>query len=547
MTARIDGIILRVMYKVLIVDDEEIIRCGLADRVDWAAVGFRLVGACADGREAMEVAARERPDVVLTDICMPVADGLELALWAQEHLPQAVVVVLSGYDEFEYAREAIRRNVAEYLLKPVSAKDIRSLFLRLKERLDSGKAERDRNQSLEALAETAERFRRERALGALLSGRLTDDELVAWRSVESGALSAPVYAVLLAECDVGLPRADADAVLSSALAALEDAGRGRLEAAVFAYESDRDGGTRLAAALASANDEASLRDGLRAYAEIAAARLRASAGTEALLAVGGVVSGSAGIPLSRSQAEEALKSRFLKSGDGRPVRWEDLPPDTGGDPRLRRSAERLSLALSSSLDDALAAVGEFAAALRASSPRPDRADLEARRLVFALLDAAEALGFARDDLESLALIDQTKPFAGMRRLEDLERAMAAACRELSSALLDRRADPAARRAAEIRRVVADRYAEGELSVGVLCDELGMSRSYLSKIMKKGFGVGFVEYLAGYRVERAKELLRSTDKKLAEIAELVGYADHRYFGAIFKRETGLTPTEFRDAP
>jgi two-component system response regulator YesN len=75
----------------------------------------------------------------------------------------------------------------------------------------------------------------------------------------------------------------------------------------------------------------------------------------------------------------------------------------------------------------------------------------------------------------------------------------------------------------------------------------MSRSYVSKIMKKAFGMGFVEYLAGYRVERAKELLRSTDKKLSEIAELVGYTDQRYFGAIFKRETGMTTTEFRDAP
>ena len=327
MTPRIDGIILQVMYKVLIVDDEEIIRCGLAERVDWAAVGFRLVGACADGREAMEVAGREEPDVVLTDICMPAADGLELALWAQEHLPHSIVVILSGYDEFEYAREAIRRNVAEYLLKPVSAKDIRSLFLRLKDRLDSGRAERNRNETLEALAETAERFRRERALGALLSGRLGDEGLAAWRAVEPAALSAPYYAVLMVDPSSALsPRADADAVLSSALAAMEEAGRGRLDVSVFAYESDRDGGRGLPAALASAGDERSLRDRLRSYAELAAGRIRSATGTDSMLAVGGIAHGYAAISLSRAQAEEALKARFLGDGAFKNAHCEDLPP-----------------------------------------------------------------------------------------------------------------------------------------------------------------------------------------------------------------------------
>jgi YesN/AraC family two-component response regulator len=170
-----------------------------------------------------------------------------------------------------------------------------------------------------------------------------------------------------------------------------------------------------------------------------------------------------------------------------------------------------------------------------------------RRLVFALLDAAESGGIPRDGLRALAAIDHTKPFAGFRRLEDLEAAMAAACVELSRALMERRGDPASRRAADIRRCVAERYADAELSTESVCAELGMSRSYLCKIMKKAIGKGFVEYLAGYRVERAKELLRSTDKKLSEIAELVGYTDQRYFGAVFKRETGMTTTEFREAP
>lgn len=537
------------MYKVLIVDDEEIIRHGLAERVDWAAIGFTLVGACADGREAMDVADRERPDVVLTDICMPAVDGLELALWTQEHLPLAIVVILSGYDEFEYAREAIRRNVAEYLLKPVSAKDIRALFLRLRDRLDSGRAARDRNENLEAMAETAERLHRERSLCALISGRLSDEGPTDRRGVDEVLPSIP-YAVLLVDPSPTTkvrPRADADAVLSSVLAALQDAALGRLDLEAFPYESDRDGGRRLAAVLVKGRDVAKLRASLGPYAELSAAKLRSIAGEDAVLAVGGIEPGLGGAALSRAEAEEALRARFLEDGDGRPIRWDALPADPGPDPRLRRASERLSLALSTSLEDALSAVADFSAGLRAATPRPDRADLEVRRLVFALLDAAESGGIPREDLSALSAIDHTKPFAGFRRLAELEEAMTAACIELSRALMERRVDPTSRRAADIRRFVADRYADTDLSTERICAELGMSRSYVSKIMKKVFGMGFVEYLAGYRVERAKELLRSTDKKLSEIAELVGYTDQRYFGAIFKRETGMTTTEFRDAP
>ncbi len=531
------------MYKVLIVDDEEIIRRGLAERVDWEGIGFRLVGACADGREAMDVAEREQPDVVLTDICMPAADGLELALWAQDHLPQTIVVILSGYDEFEYAQEAIRRNVAEYLLKPLSSKDIRTLFLRLKERLNSGRAERDRNQNLEALAESASRIRRERAFAALLSGRLTDEEIEGVGASDKAVLSSPLFAVILVD-----PRAQkGDTTFRSVLSILEEAGRGRLVLSVFAYESDREGGRPLVAALASGTDESALREGLRPYSELAADRVRTEAGEEALLAVGGIGVGRSGAALSRAQAEEALKTSFFGPAEGRPARWEDLPPDEGSSPRLRRSAERLALILSSSLEEAISAVKEFSSTLRASPPRPDRVDLEVRRLVFALLDAAESGGVAIEDLPTLAAIDHTKPFAGFDGLKDLEAALVVACAELWGVLKERRGDSASRRAAEIRRFVADRYADASLSVEAACSELGMSRSYLARIMRKEIGKGFVEYLAAVRMERAKELLRSTDKKLVEIAELVGYADQRYFSSIFKRETGMTTSEFREIP
>ena len=129
-------------YRVLLVDDEEDIRVGISRKMDWAALGFNLVGEAENGREALELAEALEPDVVLTDIKMPFMDGLELCRILTERLPAAKFVVFSGFDEFEYAKQAIRMNVFEYILKPISAAELEGVLQRLRERLDAERAER---------------------------------------------------------------------------------------------------------------------------------------------------------------------------------------------------------------------------------------------------------------------------------------------------------------------------------------------------------------------------------------------------------------------
>ena len=107
-------------YRVLLVDDEEDIRVGISRKMDWAGLGFSLVGEAENGQDALELAEQLRPDVVLTDIKMPFMDGLELCRILTQRLPAAKFVVFSGFDDFEYAKQAIRMNVSEYILKPMS-------------------------------------------------------------------------------------------------------------------------------------------------------------------------------------------------------------------------------------------------------------------------------------------------------------------------------------------------------------------------------------------------------------------------------------------
>ncbi len=129
------------MYKVIIADDEPFIRTGLLYRNPWHEMGFEVVAMKEDGSEVLQFLEEERADVLLTDICMLRVSGLEVAGIVREKYPWMKVVLLSGYQEFEYAREAIRHQVCDYLLKPVECDQLQELFARIKMELDENSYE----------------------------------------------------------------------------------------------------------------------------------------------------------------------------------------------------------------------------------------------------------------------------------------------------------------------------------------------------------------------------------------------------------------------
>ena len=124
------------MYKALLVDDEALTREAVKENIRWEEAGFELIAACENGRDAVEVIKAEAPDLVLTDICMPYVDGLELAEYVCDNCPDTRTVIISGYDEFEYAKKAVKYRVMEYILKPVTPSELTEVLLKVKESLD---------------------------------------------------------------------------------------------------------------------------------------------------------------------------------------------------------------------------------------------------------------------------------------------------------------------------------------------------------------------------------------------------------------------------
>ena len=135
------------LYRIILVDDEEEVRKSIIRKIDWTSVGFTVVGDAENGEEALEKIEGLEPDVVLTDIRMPYMDGLTLAERIRQKYPSMKIVISSGYDDFEYAKRAIKLNVTEYILKPVNVEELTAILKRIKTNLDE-EIEQKRNVTL---------------------------------------------------------------------------------------------------------------------------------------------------------------------------------------------------------------------------------------------------------------------------------------------------------------------------------------------------------------------------------------------------------------
>ena len=136
------------MVKVFLVEDESIIRRGIRDNIAWESHGFEFVGEAGDGEYAYPLILNTKPDILITDIKMPFMDGLELSRLVKKSLPKTRIIILSGYNEFEYAKEAIKIGISDYLLKPVTSV---SLLDTLKHVADEIREEQEKSRLLEFL------------------------------------------------------------------------------------------------------------------------------------------------------------------------------------------------------------------------------------------------------------------------------------------------------------------------------------------------------------------------------------------------------------
>lgn len=503
------------MYKVLIVDDEPLIREGLRTIIEWEELGFTVAGVATDGLDALAKVAQSRPDVMLIDIRMPGMNGLALMKAVQERYnPAPRFIVLSGHADFEYARQALAMRADGYILKPVDEDELAESIVQLKRVL----AERASGDGKPAAAS----WSRERTAIALLAGggeRPPEDAVAAIR------LDGPPYRAVLIRLQsrTEIDAATVAAIKNRLVESFDAAGRG------VAFSLDANLGLVLSG-----------EDNDWAYREI---RRACSDHGADFSAVGGeAVDGLERLSVSLRTAEEGMRNRFLLEGD-RIYPAEEaaaLARDREDEPDFEPAdGEKLLLALDLGNAEAAAAwIRETGGAMREAGLN----ELEIKA------------GFARLLTHALARLEQTRHDA-----RDRCRAFAAEVLKLYgeyrySELLDWLTKLASRMADAFRSYEGDKqvqkmielirrnYAEN-LKLESLAELFGYNSAYLGKLFKNTTGEPFNTYLDKVRIEKAKELLEQ-GLKVYQVAERVGYSNVDYFHGKFRKYVGESPSAYR---
>ena len=520
------------LYRVLLVDDEEDIREGISRKMDWLGLGFSLVGEAANGQDALELAESLRPDVILTDIKMPFMDGLELCRILTDRLPAARFVVFSGFDAFEYAKQAIQMNVVEYILKPINADELSNVLRRLKDQLDRERAERRNVELLRSRYMENLPILRELFYANLLDGHIepgTERERAARLDID---LQGEEWAVGLAY--IGSDRRDALSTLSVQKLLEESLTADRCKLSLY---------NDWVAVIVSLTESFTIYDLIRVLDRVCT--LAASYLSLTLtVGVGAPCKELSGMARSAAEARTALEYRSMV-GRGQVIYIGDLEPDGGqvltfeeADERTLTAAVRLG-----SEQEVRDAAAALAGKIREANPSAGQYNLFLMELVTHLMKMTRRSGVGVEEVFgtgfSLPIQDSALP-----SLEELEDWCAERYLRLRTLIRRRQTDSAGQTVETAKEYIRQHYAESDLSVEKLCAYLHLSSTYFSTLFKRETGTSFTAYVTTVRMEAAAEAIRGTEEKTYLIAQRCGYEDPNYFSYVFKRHFGVTPTKYR---
>ena len=201
------------LYSVLLVDDEEEVYSVIMKKLDWEAMGFRIAGYARNGVEALEMAEEIQPDVVMTDIKMPYMDGLTLSKKLKELYQKIKIIIFSGFDEFEYAKEAIKIEAEEYILKPINSNELREVFERIRTNLDRELDEKRNIEKLRAYYMESLPVLQENFYTSLIEGRIPASEIEKYLKQYQIPWSGPYYVATILHISTPDPQLELDPFL----------------------------------------------------------------------------------------------------------------------------------------------------------------------------------------------------------------------------------------------------------------------------------------------------------------------------------------------
>ncbi|WP_147306840.1 response regulator [Paenibacillus taihuensis] len=536
------------MLQVLIADDEWMFREYLRTALDWELYGFRICGEAKNGEEALELAKAAPPDIALLDITMPFMDGLELADRLKKLYPDISIVLITGHNEFDYARRALKIGVEDYILKPFSKDELMLTMLKLQE-------EHLKQREEQSTLQHHLQLMRESVLLRLVNGELTERneglrELLASYQL---TLDAPVYAVAVIEID-DMNRKWSEvserllwkyAVTNILTEAMEESGGEPIifngpEGRIICLYGMSDTGVKAVDAGASALPR------LEPFEKLCML-IKRYLHFSITIGVGGIYDRSVtGIRSSYYESLTALQNKFVLGSDRVIAYGEQMSAaGSGGAQYPPELGDELQLLLRAQDDERMnAKLSELFQHIREQKLSIDYTYVICMSLVSICLGYVTEAGHPIEDCfgEHFFPYKEIRSLTSIDEVETWMKALFAKAVQYARRYKKTRSSIIAQSA---KAFIEERYSDPDLGVDLVAQQSYINASYLRAVFKKEMGMTVTDYITHIRMNRAKELLGEGNRKLADIAEAIGYSDGSYFSKSFKKFFGWSPSEYEN--
>lgn len=523
------------MYSVVIVDDEEHIRRAMIEKVDWSNAGFEIIGDAENGIDALELVEQHEPDLLITDIKMPLMGGLELAAKVREICPATQIVILSGYDDFQYAQTAITYNIISYLLKPISAEEMFTELCKIKLRMDErfneirGTAHLDYDAVVHRLETT--QFLLPLLLGT--SEDTPDDEVIADRAqqlgiTESGKKTEFIVLVSKFRNDHGSSCTNpkhiefVNAILHRYMKAESFFVNGRIVTLGI---------------LCAADEMEQMQFLLRELVQSASKVLnqKCTVGVSRKIATLSQCSGA--------YFDAVTARRYTSDGSGEVRFIADQEHGAGCEfEYVEKSVFTLEQLLKVGTKDR---IREFFDSLY-NEENKNSLDY----LVIQILATVYRTVSAVSDNKALPELIASNPIYAKATFYDYEQNvkedLTELCSDAREIIARYQKQDTEKLCDRVIQIIESDFGDEKLSLTGVSSQLNVSPNYLSALIKKKKKVNFINLLTEKRMKVANDMLVCSNMKILEIAQRCGYNDQHYFSYCFKKYYGVSPIKMRES-
>lgn len=513
------------MFKVLLVDDEIFVRKGLQKLIKWEQLNLTVVGEAKNGGEALDLIERLNPDLVITDVMMPVLDGLELVRRVKETCrPAPVFIIISGYNEFKYAQQAIRYGVHEYLLKPIDANEMTTILQKLVNTIRKNKFKAFTN------ANYAFSF----VLESILQENNQKPDPARYYE-DLGMKQASGFLYTLAEIHAAFGEVEAGLWKAQELMSLQDACRNPI---LLVEQMPGYFGLLMDTQLWGRWDN-QIQQALEAIRSAISGQLQ----QDITFYAGEPVDSIAQLRQSYLAANEALKHKHTE-GTNCVVLYEqvkdkplcDSVDDQGLYKQLLVQIEENNKEACWKLVDSLFQLFTD----HNHSPKAVYASLS--RFIGEVLEVAQRMNGHVESQQWLLEMPEGK-FRSMS-LHHLKEHFNTLVGDAAEFIARLRKEQLMGNVDRIKKYIDEHYQEN-INLKSIAAQFYMNPVYLGQLFRKTYGVYFNEYLLQLRVEEAKKLLRQTDMRMYEIAEKIGIRNANYFLSQFEKLEKISPMDYRN--